>query len=499
MSSEQSNGTASSGVEGLDFILSGGFPRNRVYLIQGDPGVGKTTVGMQFLLEGARQGERGLYISLSETEPELRQMAASHGWDLTGIEIHEHSVGEQTLTQEGENTLFKPSEIELGETTKSLLEAVERIRPARVVFDSLSEIRLLAQTGFRYRKQILALKHYFVGRENTVLFLDDRTAEFNDIQLQSVPHGVVEMEHLSPEYGAERRRMRVVKVRGVKFRGGYHDFLINTGGTRVFPRLVAAESRSGFEPTETRSGIDRLDELLGGGIMRGSSTLIMGPAGSGKSTLASQWAAAAGQRGERAAIFTFDESKETLLQRSRGLGIHIEPLLESGMLTLDQVDAAEMSPGQFAHLVKDRVSSLGARIVVIDSLNGYMNAMPEERFLTLHMHELLSYLGQEGVATIMIAAQHGLIGTSMVSPIDISYLADCVILTRYFEAQGEIRHALSVMKKRSGYHERTIREFRLSDKGIFVGEPLREFRGIISGTPVYQGNPNPLLGEKGEA
>lgn len=474
---------AATGIKGLDHILLGGFPRNRVYLVQGDPGVGKTTLGMQFLLEGIREGETALYITLSESKDELEAVARSHEWSLEGLHIYEQLVGEEALTDE-ETTVFYPAEIELGETIKGMLLEVERIKPQRVVIDSLSEIRLLAQSGLRYRKQILAMKQFFAGRNVTVLCLDDRTNETSDLQLQSVPHGVVELERYTPLYGAARRRMQLVKVRGLKFRDGYHDFNIETGGIIVYPRLVAAEHRSDQKREALSSGIERLDTMLGGGIERGSSTVIMGPAGSGKSALASQYVCAAAARGEKAAMFLFEESRPGVINRAASLGLDLNSHLESGVVKIRQVDPAELQPGELAHLVREAVEEDGARVLVLDSLNGYLNAVPEERFLLLHLHELLSYLSYHGVATILVFAQHGLLG-SMQSSVDVSYLADCVILLRYFEAKGRIHKAISVMKKRSGPHETAIRAFSMSNAGLDLGEPLESYHGVMTGIPRF--------------
>jgi circadian clock protein KaiC len=475
------------GISGLDHVLGGGFPRNRLYLVEGDPGAGKTTLALQFLMEGCRRGERVLYVSLSETEEEVRSVAAAHRWDFTGLEILELAAAEEVLSPDEDYSMYHPAEVELGKTTRALLEGVESRKPARVVVDSLSELRLLAQTPLRYRRQIVALKQFFAGRQCTVLLLDDRSAASpTDLHLQSVAHGVVSLQQLAPEFGAERRRVRVVKLRGRSYRGGYHDFLIERGGLRVFPRLVAAEHRSEFERENASSGLPNLDALLGGGLGRGTSALLQGPAGSGKSSIAIQFAVAAAQRGERAAIFMFDETHGTLLARAEGLGMDLRRHLESGLLRLRQVDPAELTPGQFAHAVMDAVDE-GARVIVVDTLNGYMNAMPEERFLTTQLHELLSYLAQRGVLTLLCLAQHGLVGTGLQSPVDTSYLADSVILLRYFELRGEVRQAISVVKKRDGSHERTIRELRLRPGAIEIGDPLAAFQGVLTGVPTLVG------------
>jgi circadian clock protein KaiC len=481
----RSEEVARSGVHGLDYILCGGFPRNRVYLVQGDPGVGKTTLGLQFLLEGASHGEAGLYITLSESRMELEAVAKSHGWSLDGITVFEQMIGEEALKEE-ESTVFYPSEIELGETIRAMLIEVDRVKPVRVVLDSLSEIRLLAQSGLRYRKQILALKQFFAKRNVTVLCLDDRTSEIQDIQLQSVPHGVLELERYTPLYGAARRRLQLVKVRGLNFKDGYHDFNIATGGLRVFPRLIAAvEDETVEEDSEQiTSGLDALDTMLGGGLDRGTSTVIMGPAGAGKSALAMQYAVAAAHRGERASLFIFEESVKSVINRSASLGLPVADLVAKNLISIRRVDPAQLQPGEFAHLVREAVEEQGTRVVVIDSLNGFLNAVPEERFLLLHLHELLSFLGHHGVASILIFAQHGVLGT-MTSAVDVSYLADCVILLRYFEAKGQIHKAVSVVKKRSGPHETAIRSLTMSKEGLRVGRALEHYRGIFSGIPYY--------------
>ena len=476
------------GSAGLDAVLNGGFPANRLYLVEGDPGTGKTTMALQFLLEGARRGEPVLYVTLSETKEELTAVARSHGWSLEGINLHELVPPEETLKTESQYTIFHPSEVELGETTKMVIDEVERIQPRRVVFDSLSEMRLLARDPLRYRRQILALKQFFSGRRSTVLLLDDRTATDADLQVQSIAHGVLMLEQIELDYGAERRRLRVSKLRGSRFRGGFHDFAIRTGGIVVYPRLVAADRRGEFKAETVASGVAELDALLGGGLDRGTSTLFMGPAGSGKSSLATHFAAAAARRGEVAASFIFDEGVHTYLSRAAGLGNDLRAEVEAGHLKVQQVDPAELSPGEFAHDVCEAVERDGARVVIIDSLNGYMQAMPDERFLTAQMHELLTYLNQQGVVTILVMAQHGFMGTAMSSPVDVSYLADTVVLLRYFEAAGAIRRAISVIKKRTGRHEDTIRELRLSaSRGVVVGAPLTDFRGVLTGVPVYTG------------
>lgn len=478
---------AGTGISGLDDILGGGFPKTRLYLVEGDPGSGKTTLALQFLLEGLRLGESGLYVTLSETKDELVAVAASHGWSLDKVTIHELALPEEKLTPGGHYTFFHPSEVELGGTTKSILAEVERVKPVRVVFDSLSEMRLLARDPLKYRRQILGLKQFFIGRNCTVLLLDDRTSTDGDLQLQSLAHGVIMLEQLSPLYGAERRRMRVIKMRGVHFRGGYHDFTIEKGGLRVYPRLIAAEhtehgGMKSYARSQISSGLQGLDQLLGGGLTYGTSTLIIGPAGSGKSALTIQHACAAAARGEKSAFFVFDEGLTTLLERSEALGSPLPEFVRNGMISLLQIDPAERSPGEFVNMVRHAVED-GARIVVIDSLNGYINAMPEEKFLVIQMHELLSYLNQKSVVSLLVVAQHGMVGSSMEAPVDISYLADTVILLRYYEALGHVKKAISVVKRRNGSHESTIRDYRISADGLEVGEPLKNFQGVLTGVP----------------
>jgi circadian clock protein KaiC len=479
-------GLARTGIEGLDDVLTGGLTRGRLYLIEGVPGSGKTTLALQFLLEGARQGESVLYVTLSETEEELASVIAAHGWSTDGMAIRELTSSEANLLPDDNYTMFHPSEIELSETTKKVLSDVERLNPTRVVFDSLSELRLLAGNPLRYRRQILALKQFFSGRNCTVLVLDDMTSAANDLQVQSIAHGVIRLEQVYPEYGAERRRLIVLKYRGVRFRGGFHDFRIKKGGIEVYPRLVAAEHRAPAVLERIASGLPELDQLVGGGFERGSSTLILGAAGTGKSSLASQLVATAAGKGLSAAMFIFDESVTMLLSRASGLGIDLHKHVEDGRVTVRQVDPAELSPGEMVFAIREAVEKQHAAVVVIDSLNGYLNAMPEERFLINQLHELLMYLGQAGVATILIAAQQGLIGAHMTTPIDTSYLADAVILMRYFESGGEIRQAISVVKKRGGAHERTIREFKLESGRISLGPALRNFRGILTGVPIQE-------------
>ena len=484
----------STGSSGLDDILGGGLDPNRLYLYEGRPGTGKTTIALQFLLAGARQGERVLYVTLSETARELRLVAKRHGWSIQDIDIFELIPAQTTLDPDQELTVFHPAEVELNETTKTICTEVTRLNATRVVIDSLSELRLLAQSPLRYRRQVLALKHFFSERQCTVILLDDLSAHQDDLQLHSIAHGVVLLEQQAIDYGAERRRIRVVKMRGIPFRGGYHDFIIGTGGLRIFPRLVAAEHHRDFADGFTSSGHAALDQMLGGGLERGTNVLFIGAAGVGKSSLALTYAIAAAKRGELAMVFAFDEGRDTIEARARTLGLPLQECIEAGLLRIQQVDPAEMSPGEFANTVRQSVEQDGAKVIIIDSLNGYLNAMPDERFLILQMHELLSYLAQLGVLTILVLAQHGLVGP-MDTPLDMSYLSDAVVMLRYFEVGGTVRRALSVVKKRSGQHEHTIREFQLGRNGIILGPPLTHFRGVFSGTPVYTGDSSPLLSD----
>lgn len=488
----ENRGTARTGVPGLDDVLMGGLAEGNIFLLEGAPGTGKTTIALRFLITGAQAGERGLYVTLSETEKELRHGAASHGWHLDeNIDVFEVVPPESLLDADQQQSLLYSSDLELGETTRAILSAFERVRPKRIVLDSLSEIRLLAQSSLRYRRQILAFKHYFSRYGATVLLLDDLSSDATDKTVHSIAHGVVKLEELAPTYGAERRRLKIGKYRGRQFRGGYHDFAIRTGGVAVFPRLVAAEHRIRVARSNISSGVVELDTLLGGGIERGSSTLVLGPTGTGKSTFALQFVCAALQRGEKAALFAFDEELGLLFDRTRQMGFDLEAMRASGGLHIEQVDAAELSPGEFAHRVRNRVDGAQAKTVVIDSLNGYQSAMPEENALVLHIHELLQYLNRQGASTFLTVAQHGLVG-DMKTPVDVTYLADTVILLRYFEARGRVRRAVSVIKKRTGYHEETIREFRISDNGLTVGAALDDFQGVLRGVPIFVG-PEPLL------
>ncbi|MGS5087035.1 ATPase domain-containing protein [Hydrogenophaga sp. A37] len=475
------------GVSGLDDVLGGGLTRGRLYLVEGSPGTGKTTIAMQYLMEGVRQGERVLYVTLSETEEELQGLAKSHDWDLSGIEVREMLPSPDSLLPDEQYTLFHPSEVELGEASLRILADVDRVKPSRVVFDSLSELRLLAGNSLRYRRQILAFKQFFSRRNCTALMLDDMTALERDLQVQSIAHSVLSLEHITPDFGDSRRRLIVLKFRGKQFRGGYHDYRIAHGGFMVFPRLVATEHTDVVDQANLLSGVKDLDDLLGGGLHRGSSTLLMGAPGTGKSTVAMQFALAAADRGECAALFVFDESVATMRTRTDGMGMPMSKHIESGHLRIRQVDPAELSPGELVHEIRQAVTAHHAKVVVIDSLNGYLNAMPDERYLIVQLHELLTFLGHSGVATILIGAQHGIFGVQMAVPVDASYLADTVVLLRHFEVEGEVRQAISVMKKRGGRHERSIRSIRMGANGISMGPPLRQFRGVLTGVPVSLG------------
>ena len=483
---EKSKQQLSTGIAGLDSILGTGLPRNRLYLIDGEPGTGKTTLALQFLLEGARNGERGLYVTLSETREELQAVAESHGWSLDNVDVYELPAV-QALTEEA-YTLFHPAEVELQQTVDAVFKAVEDASPRRVVFDSLSEMRLLARDPLRFRRQILALKQFFAGRECTILLLDDKTAPEGDLQLHSLAHGVIVLEHVSLEYGSERRRLKIIKLRGQNFRGGYHDFRIQTGGIAVFPRILSNRPRRTAPPDPMTSGSEGLDRLLGGGLVRGSSILITGAAGTGKSILATQYASAALERGERVQFYLFDERAHTFMLRAKGLDMDLSEGLASKALRVHQIEPTELSPGEFASQIVRAVEDDGVTLIVVDSINGYMQSMPEERLLPIQVHELLSFLANNGVTIIMTLVQRGIFGSPVADEAEVSYLADTVILLRYFEVQGAVRQAISVVKKRSGTHERTIREARVGVKGLHIGEPLSDFQGVLTGVPSFVGD-----------
>ena len=480
----------STGIADLDNVLGGGLTPRRSYLLEGTPGSGKTTIALQFLLEGARLGERGLYITLSETAAELREVARSHNWSLDEIELFE-LVGEDGLDPESEQSILEPSEVELGETIRGVMECVDRIRPTRVVFDSLSEMRLLAQNSLRYRRQILSLKQYFSTLECTVLMLDDRSSDPGDLQLHSIVHGVITLEQATQEYGVERRRLRVVKMRGVKYRGGYHDFVIETGGVAVFPRLIASEHHKAFTGDLVSTGLTALDQMLGGGLATGTNTLLTGPSGVGKTSTAVHCVLSALQRGDTAAYYLFDEGLATMRARAKALGMNLESYIDNGQLKVAQIDPAELSPGEFASWVRHAVEVDQVKVLVIDSLTAVLQAMPGEKYLLLQMHELLSFLNQQGVITLLVLGQHGIIG-EVRADVDLSYLSDGILLFRYFEAHGSMLKAISVAKSRTTEHESTIREFRLTARGLEIGVPLKDFEGVLSGLPAYRGS-TPLM------
>jgi circadian clock protein KaiC len=492
------NERVQTGIAGLDVILRGGLPRNRLYLLEGTPGSGKTTLSLQFLLQGVDEGERVLYVTLSETSEELRAVARSHGWDLSGIDLFELSSAAEVLGEGREQSILHPWEVQLGSTVRLIQEQVERVKPKRVVFDSLSEMRLLAQDPLRYRRQVLALKQYFAGRDSTVIMVDDLTTSGGqrDAHLHSLCHGVITLERLTLEFGAARRRIEVQKLRGVDVVAGYHDLVIRRGGVEVFPRLIAADHQAAFIGDHVASGVDALDALLAGGPLRGTSILLTGPAGAGKSTIALQYIYAACKRGERCALYEFDERVGSLLARSKAMGLDLEPLIEDGFLIINQIDPAELPPGEFAARVCHEVEQRDCRLIIIDSLAGYVAAMPQEQQLILQLHELLSYLNQRGVLTLLISPQHGLVGTMHTGQLDISFLADTVVLLRFFEAEGRIRKAISIIKNRAGQHEDAIREMRIDSQGVRVGEPLVHFRGVMTGTPEYVGVAEPLMEDR---
>lgn len=483
------------GIKGLDEILRGGLPENRLYLLLGSPGVGKTTMALQYLLEGARRGETGLYIALSETRDEILSVARSHRWPIEQISIFELSALEQQLAQEERNTVFHPAEIELNKTTQMLLQRIQEVKPKRLVLDSLSELRLLSDTPLRYRRQMLSFKQYFAGQQMTVLLLDDHSADGGDLHVQSIAHGVITIEQVISDYGAEKRRIKVNKMRGLNFVGGYHDAMILSGGMRVYPRLVASDHPGTGDRGQMSSGLAGLDQLMGGGLDRGTSCLLLGPAGTGKSSIALQFLVAAAHRGEKSVICLFEENLQTMLARARSMGMPLTELIDAGMVTAIEIDPAELAPGEFVHLVLDHVRAKNCRIVVIDSLNGYLQAMPDSKFLNIQLHEMLSFLSRRGVLSLMTVAQHGLFG-QMQTPIDLTYLTDTVVLLRFFEQAGRIRKAISVVKKRIGRHEDAIREFRIDTQGLRVGEPLEDFQGVLTGTPIFTGRSEQMLARR---
>lgn len=486
----------STGIQGLDYILKGGLPKSRLYLVQGDPGTGKTTIGLQFLLEGQRKGETGLYITLSESKDELVSVGKSHGWDLESLNIFDLTISGDSLINDSSYTVFYPSEVELDETTRAVLDEIERSNPSRIVFDSLSEMRMMASEPLRFRRQILALKQYFINKNCTVLLLDDRTSDFPDRQLESIAHGVINLNYVPPEYGKQRHTLRIVKMRGVNFQSGSHDFNIESGGLKLFPRLALSPDEAPFQTGTIKSNLEELEKLLGG-LDYGTSTILTGPAGIGKSTLSLMYAYNAAEKGERSAIYLFDESIETMFKRTSALGFDFPKYVDAGLIYLKQIKLAELTPGELAHLISQDIEENNTRVVIIDSVNGYLMATPQERFLTMQFHELLGYLNRKGIVSIMVVGQYGLVG-NMQTPIDMSYLADTVVLLRYFEAGGEVRQAISVLKKRTGKHERTIREFQIDKGGIQLGKPLTDFHGVLTGVPVYHGKGGGLMEQGGQ-
>jgi circadian clock protein KaiC len=472
-----------SGCPGLDDVLGGGLPLGHFYLIEGEPGTGKTTLALQFLSEGVKNGEKVIYVTLSESRDELIAVARMHGLMIDPSDIHEVRPSEQDLKPEGQYTVFHPAEVELNDRVQTIMSEVDRRKPNRLVIDALSEVRMLAKDPLRYRRQVLSLKQY--APENcTVMLLDDRSSRYADLELHSIVHGVVSMGRVAREYGRTMRRLEVTKLRGCAFREGYHDYLIRSGGIIVYPRLVAAEYGDLREDKSVApSGISELDALAGGGLGRGTSTLFIGPAGCGKTTIAMRWLTTAAERGEKVAAFIFEETIGTLMGRAEGLGMDLRRHIHSGHFKIEHLDPAEVSPGEFVDKVRHSVEKGDVRAVLIDSLNGFLQAMPGEQYLSLHLHELLTYLNNRGVLTLMILAQMGLVGSAMHTPIDVSYLADNILVLRYFEAHGEVRQAISMMKKRSGGHERSIRELRLGPDRIHVGAPLSDYQGILSGSP----------------
>ena len=491
MGQAQTNDRCSTGIKGFDVILNGGLPKNRLYVVEGEPGSGKTTLALQFLMEGVNQGEKSLYITFSETEDELHAVSRSHSWDISKINLIDLSSLEKQLSLKTQTTLFHPSEIELNRITENLLAQIEQISPARIVFDSVSEMRLLAESPLRYRRQILALKQALAKRSSTVLFLDDLTGSAQDLQVQSIAHGVIRLSRLHHQFGGERRQLRVLKLRGVKFISGFHDVEVTTGGLEIYPRMISSQHSEEPSEGQLKSGLTALDDLLGGGLDHGTSNLFIGPAGTGKSSMSTLYALSAIKQKQKVAFFCFEETIANLQKRSKAMGLDMDSAMKSNLLRIQKVDPAELSPGAFSSLLRDLVED-DVKVVVIDSLNGYIQAMPQEEFLILQLHELFAYLNNKGIVTILTLAQHGMIG-SMASPIDLTYLADTVILTRFFEAQGSIKKAISVIKKRTGFHESTIREFVISKEGIFVGHALTEFQGILTGTPKYHGDEKSIL------
>lgn len=473
---------ALSGVSGLDSVLGGGFPKGQISLLRGASGVGKTTLGLQFLLEGARQGESVLYLGTSETEQDIRLVAKSHGWSLEGVSVHHH----EHRTVSAEQTMLHPAEVELPRTMESLLSVVRKVSPSRLVIDSLAEFRVLAGDELWYRRQLMTLKQYFADQACTVVLIE--ILDGSQPVLDSIVSGVVELERTTPDYGADRRRLRVSKIRGQEFSTGRHDYVIRRGGLVVFPRLTAAEHRQPTPSEPISTGLPRMDEMLRGGLTRGTSVLLLGPSGTGKSLMGTQLAVAAAGRGEKSALFIFDERVQTLFQRAEGTGLPLRQHVDEGTIQIRQVDPAELTSGEFSHLARSLVEDEGIRLLLVDSLNGYAYAMPGEKFLSLHLHELTSYLNQKGVTAVFTATQHGLVSGNASQPFDVSYVADTILLFRHFEHAGRLHKALSVYKSRGGPHETSIRQLRIGPDGLSLGEPLRKFQNILAGMPEFIGD-----------
>lgn len=490
------NSIVSTGISGLDNVLRGGLPRGHLYLIEGDAGAGKTTLGLQFLIEGKRCGEQTLWVSLSETEAQLRGTAASHGWDLDGIVIFNPTRLESGVP-DGDYSFFSPADIELSDITKTVVDVVERVNPSRVVFDPFSDVRMLARDPLRYRRQVLQLREYFMRRQCTVLLIQERTAEgVSDPAAEGLVQGIITLYQNAPDFGRQRRRLRVLKLRGVDYRDGFHDAALVTGGMRIYPRLIAHEHALTLQREVVSTGIPTFDQMLGGGIDRGSSVLVLGPAGVGKSTLCNQFVIAEAHRGVKIAVFLFDETVRAFMARGESLDLPVGPLMESGQLLVRQIDPTEFSPGEFGHEVRRLVEDEHVKLLLIDSLNGFLNGMPDERHLSLHLHELLTYLSYQNVLTLLTMNQHGFMGEMVHAPVDISYLADVAVILRYFEAAGSVRRAASVLKRRSGAHEVDIREMSIARGGIKFGDVLTDFRGVLSGLPHYVGDVSELAAIK---
>ena len=481
-----------SGIPGLDEILNGGVPRKTLLLIEGRPGSGKTTIALQFLLQGVREGETCLLITNAESAQQLDWIAATHGWKLDGIHVSEWRESADSAGEDAEDyTLFAEAEVEVGETLQYLYAEIERVQPTLLVIDTISALRVLAPTPAFYRRQLRRIREFLSTRSCTTLILDDASTGEKDARSQTLADGIIELNQVDFTYGMDRRRLRVRKLRGSTYVTGAHDFSITTGGIVLYPRLVARTHAKGGALEPLSSTIAELDRLSGGGLPRGTSTLMIGPAGTGKSTLSTIYALAAAGRGEKCCILLLDERIETHVARSQGLGLEIEAAMEAGSIRIQELNAAELSPGEIAHLLVRQVEEDDVGLVVIDTLNGYLHSAMEEPTVLLHLRELVAYLGRRNIVTLLTLTQHGIFGPAMLTPMDVSFLADNVFLLRYFEESGGIRQALSMVKKRTGQHERTIREFVLAPGSISVGPPLREFSGILTGTPYYRGSSLP--------